>query len=107
MALDGTGAQRKIQTELVVMPPISANAAVDSYLDIDFQGNLNISGHDECHPGMIPNQFMVSVLQGQLTIRTAPRTLTAQTRRYPRSQAVRHSCPGCPLNHDVPTMINQ
>src|SRR5262245_53304633 len=50
MSLDGTGAQRKIQNELVVMPPIEANAAIDSYQPVNFKGTLNIDGHDECFP---------------------------------------------------------
>ena len=48
MSLESGGAQRKIQTEVVVPPPVPITAAINSYNDVDFSGNLNISGFNEC-----------------------------------------------------------
>ncbi len=49
LAIEPNGTQRKIQTEIVVPPPENVKAAVDSYENVNFRGNLNIDGRDECN----------------------------------------------------------
>ena len=107
MSLDATGAQRKIQTELVVMPPIEANAAIDSYQNVDFQGTLDIDGHDECHPG--DDNYAVYGVNSAGTIDSTNGSQEVDGRdpplpALPGSDSI---CPGCPFNHDVPALIDR
>ena len=48
LAIESNGTQRKIQTEVTIPPPEPLKAAVDSYENVSFRGNLNIDGRDEC-----------------------------------------------------------
>jgi Tfp pilus assembly protein PilX len=48
LAIEPNGGQRKIQTEVTQRPPEPISAAVDSYESVNFSGNLNIDGRDEC-----------------------------------------------------------
>jgi len=48
LAIEPNGTQRKIQTEVTMRPPEPISAAVDSYENVNFNGNLNIDGRDEC-----------------------------------------------------------
>ncbi len=50
LSIDSSGSQRKIQTEVATPPPVTATAAIESMEDVDFSGNLDISGIDECNP---------------------------------------------------------
>ena len=107
MSLDATGAQRKIQTELVVMPPIEANAAIDSYQNVDFQGTLDIDGHDECHPG--DDNYSVYGVSSAGTIDNTNGSQEVDGRdpplpALPGSDSI---CPGCPFNHDVPALVDR
>ena len=106
MSLDATGAQRKIQTELVVMPPVEAKAAVDSYQNVDFQGTLDIDGHDECHPG--DDNYTVYGVNSPGTIDNPNGSQEVTGLENPLSPPGSPSlCPGCPFNHDVPELINR
>jgi Tfp pilus assembly protein PilX len=107
MSLDATGAQRKIQTELVVMPPIEANAAIDSFQNVDFQGTLDIDGHDECHPG--DDNYAVYGVSSAGTIDSTNGSQTVEGRDPPPPAAPGSDsvCPGCPFNHDVPALIDR
>jgi len=107
MSLDGTGAQRKIQTEVVVPPPISANAAVDSYQNVDFSGNLAISGNDECHPGNTSYSVYGVSSAGTIDNLNGPQTVTGADPPPPALPGSPSLCPGCAWSWDVPTMINQ
>ena len=107
MSLDGTGAQRKIQTEVVVPPPISANAAVDSYQNVDFQGNLNISGHDECHPGDDAYSVYGASSPGTIDNPNGSQTVEGTDPPPPAVPGSPSTCPGCGWSWDIPTMINQ
>ena len=100
MSLDGTGAQRKIQTEVVVPPPIAVNATVDSYQDVNFKGKLDVSGNDECHPGN--TAYSVYGI-------SSPNTIEEPKNQQDISGAGGDPsiCPNCSWNWDVPTMINQ
>lgn len=107
MAVDGTGAQRKIQTEVVVPPPISANAAVDSYQNVDFQGNLNISGHDECHPGNTAYSVYGVSSPGTIDNPNGPQVVVGTDPPPPALPGSPSLCPSCSWSWDVPTLINQ
>jgi Tfp pilus assembly protein PilX len=107
MSLDATGAQRKIQTELVVMPPVEANAAVDSFQNVDFQGTLDIDGHDECHPG--DDSYAVYGVNSPGTIDNpnGSQEVDGLDPPLPALPGSPSLCPGCPFNHDVPALIDR
>ncbi|MCI0623897.1 MAG: pilus assembly PilX N-terminal domain-containing protein [Acidobacteria bacterium] len=107
MSLDSTGAQRKIQTELVVMPPIEANAAVDSFQDVDFQGTLDIDGHDECHPGDDNYSVYGVSSAGTIDNPNGSQVVDGQDPPLPAPPGSPSLCPGCPFNHDVPSLIDR
>jgi hypothetical protein len=107
MSVDGTGAQRKIQTEVVVPPPIATNAAVDSYQDVDFQGNLNISGIDECDPTNTSKRVYGVSSSGTIDNPNGPQTVIGKDPPPPALAGSPSLCPACAWNWDVPTMINQ
>lgn len=44
MSLDSSGYQHKVQTEIAQLPPEPVTAAVDSYMPVNFHGNLTVSG---------------------------------------------------------------
>lgn len=107
MSVDGTGAQRKIQTEVVVPPPISAHAAVESFQNVDFQGNLNISGNDECHPGNSAYSVYGVSSAGTVDNPNGPQVVVGKNPPPPALVGSPSICPSCGWNWDVPTMINQ
>jgi Tfp pilus assembly protein PilX len=106
MAIDGTGAQRKIQTEVVVMPPVEANAAVDSFQNVDFQGTLDIDGHDECYPGDDTKAVYGVNSPGTIDSPNGSQEINGLDPPPPASPGSPSLCPGCPFNHDVPTLID-
>ncbi len=107
MSVDGTGAQRKIQTEVVVPPPIKANGAVDSYEDVNFMGNLDISGNDECHPGN-PSYAVYGVTSdGTIDNPNPSQDITGRNAPSPALPGSPSLCPTCGWNWDIPTMITQ
>ena len=104
MALDSSGAQRKIQTEVVVPPPVAITAAVNSYNDVDFSGTLNISGNDECNGGATQVYGVSS--HGSVDSLHGPQTVTGQPPPPPAPVTGPSLCPNCPFGYDVPTLIN-
>ena len=107
MGLDGTGAQRKIQTEVVIPPPIAANAAVDSFQNVDLQGNLNVSGHDECHPGDTNYSVYGISSEGTVDNPNGPQVIDGRDAPSPAAPGSPSICPGCDFSWDVPSLINQ
>ena len=105
MALDSTGAQRKIQTEVTIPPPISTTAAINSYEEVDFSGNLDISGNDECNGGVTKVYGVSSA--STIDSLTPSETVVGAPPPAPASPTGPSLCPGCPFNYDVPTLINQ
>jgi Tfp pilus assembly protein PilX len=104
MSLESGGAQRKIQTEVVVPPPVNVTAAVNSYNDVDFSGTLNISGNDECNGGATKVYGVSSY--GDVDTLNGPQTVTGQAPLPPADPAGPSLCPNCPFGYDVPTLIN-
>jgi Tfp pilus assembly protein PilX len=95
LAIEPNGTQRKIQTEVVVPPPEAVNAAVDSYENVSFRGNLNIDGRDECYGNSggvvgVKSHGTVDNPNGSQHIYGVPVDIQASA----------------PWIHDVPTIIN-
>jgi Tfp pilus assembly protein PilX len=105
MSLDATGAQRKVQTELVVMPPIEANAALDSFQNVDFQGNLDIDGRDECHPGDDSKAVYGVSSAGTIDNPNPSQDINGADPPPPALPGSPSTCPTCPFSHDVPSLI--
>jgi hypothetical protein len=104
MALDSTGAQRKIQTEVTLPPPIVTTAAINSYQDVDFNGTLSISGNDECTGGA-SSVYGVSSL-GTIDSLNPSQTVVGQSPPPPASPTDPSLCPNCGFPYDVPKLIN-
>jgi Tfp pilus assembly protein PilX len=95
LAIEPNGTQKKIQTEVVVPPPETAKAAVESYQDVDFRGRLDIDGRDECYGdtgGVI----------GVLSHGTVDNPNGSQ-HIYGNPVPIQSSAPWV---HDIPTLIN-
>lgn len=105
MALDQTGAQRKILTEITIPPPISTSAAINSYQNVDFSGNLSISGIDECDITGNTKVYGVSSY-GTIDSLTPAQTVIGKDPPPPAMPGAPSLCPGCPFNYDVPQLIN-
>jgi hypothetical protein len=103
MALDNTGAQRKILTEITTPPPLNTEAAINSYHNVDFIGDLSISGIDECNP--LNKVYGVSS-HGTIDSLNPTQTVVGQDPPPPASPGDPSLCPGCPFNYDVPQLIN-
>lgn len=104
MSLESGGAQRKIQTEVVVPPPQSITAAVNSYNDVDFSGTLNISGNNECDGGATKVYGVSS--HGNVDTLGPSQTVIGQAPPPPADPTGPSLCPTCPFGYDVPTLIN-
>jgi hypothetical protein len=94
LSLDSRGAQRKIQTEITMPPTVTTTAALNSYQQVDFSGNLNISGEDECHPG----EGVYGVSSHGTVDTPGPSQII-----YGQPQPI---CDSCPFNYDIPTLID-
>lgn len=95
LALDSSGAQRKVQTEITVPPPENVNGAVDSYENVNFHGNLNIDGRNECNGNSggvygVVSHGSVDDPNGSQDIYGNPLPILENA----------------PWTHDVPTLIN-
>jgi Tfp pilus assembly protein PilX len=95
LAVEPNGTQRKIQTEIVVPPPETVNAAVESYEAVTFRGRLDVEGHDECYG----NSGGVVGVQSHGTVDDP----NGSQRIYGNPVPI---VPSAPWNHDVPTIIN-
>jgi Tfp pilus assembly protein PilX len=104
MSLDSGGAQRKIQTEVVVPPPVPVTAAVNSYNDVDFSGTLNISGNDECNGGATQVYGVSS--HGSIDSTNPAQTVIGLPPPPPAAVTGPSTCPNCPFGYDVPTLID-
>jgi Tfp pilus assembly protein PilX len=103
MGLDAAGSQRKILTELTIPPPINTTAAIDSFQNVDFSGNLSISGIDECNP---TNKVYGVSSNGTIGSPNPSQTVIGQDPPPPALPLSPSLCPGCPFNYDVPRLIN-
>jgi Tfp pilus assembly protein PilX len=95
LAIEPNGSQRKIQTEIVVPPPETVNAAVESYEAVDFRGRLDIDGRDECYGDSggvvgVQSHSTVDDPNGSQHIYGNPVPIV----------------PSAPWHHDVPMIIN-
>jgi Tfp pilus assembly protein PilX len=95
LAIELNGTQRKIQTEVVVPPPETVKAAVESYENVTFLGRLDIDGRDECYGDSggvvgVQSHGTVDNPNGSQHIYGNPVPIVASA----------------PWNHDVPTIIN-
>ena len=104
MSVESGGAQRKIQTEVVVPPPVPVTAAINSYNDVDFSGNLNISGFNECD-GSTTSVYGVSS-HGNIDTPNGPQTVIGQAPPPPADPNGPSLCPNCQFGYDIPALIN-
>ncbi len=94
MSLANDGSRHTVQSEVTTLPPEHANAAVDSYNNVNFQGNLTVNGFDECSStggGVVGVQShgTVDTPNGAQNITGVPEPIVA----------------GAPWTHDVPHLI--
>jgi hypothetical protein len=95
LAIEPNGTQRKIQTEVVVPPPETDRAAVESYQNVNFRGRLNIDGRDECYGN-------TGGVIGVLSHGTVDNPNGSQ-HIYGNPVPIQ---PSAPWLHDIPTLIN-
>ncbi|HEU0007553.1 MAG TPA: hypothetical protein VFS12_16330 [Terriglobia bacterium] len=107
LSVDETGAQRKIQTEVVFPPPIPTNAAIDSSEEVDLNGNLDVSGFDECQPGN-PYAAVYGVSSAAAVSDPNPAQIIegadAPSPAPPGSPSI---CDTCAFNWNIPNLINE
>ncbi|MEW5974912.1 MAG: pilus assembly PilX N-terminal domain-containing protein [Acidobacteriota bacterium] len=102
LGADQVGAVRKLQTEVAIPPPVNVNAAIDSFQDVDFSGNLDISGVDECNPA---NMVYGVSSAGTIDSLNPSQSVIGRTPPPPALPTDPSLCPGCPFTHDVPGLI--
>ena len=104
MSVESGGAQRKIQTEVVIPPPVAVTAAINSYNNVGFNGTLNISGNDECNGGATQVYGVSS--HGSIGSLNPSETVVGQPPPPPAAPTGPSLCPNCQFGYDVPTIIN-